>query len=81
MPMHLAFEARSRSQVELFYKAAIAAGGKDNGGPGYRDYSPGYYAAFVHDPMATTSKQSGMTQQGEVRSAPCGVRDTRSVWS
>jgi hypothetical protein len=28
----------------------LSAGGKDNGAPGYRDYSPGYYAAFVYDP-------------------------------
>ena len=50
VPMHLAFEAKNRGEVEAFYKAALAAGGKDNGGPGYRDYSPGYYAAFVYDP-------------------------------
>ena len=50
VPTHLAFEAKSRQQVEAFYEAALAAGGKDNGAPGYRDYSPGYYAAFVHDP-------------------------------
>jgi predicted lactoylglutathione lyase len=48
-PTHLAFEAKSRNAVEGFHKAAIAAGGKDNGAPGYRDYSPGYYAAFVYD--------------------------------
>ena len=47
---HLAFEASSRAQVEAFYKEALAAGAKDNGGPGYRDYWPGYYAAFVLDP-------------------------------
>ena len=47
---HLAFEASSQKQVESFYKAALKAGGKDNGGPGYRDYWPGYYAAFVLDP-------------------------------
>jgi len=50
VPTHVAFEANNRKQVEAFYKAALAAGGKDNGGPGYRDYSPGYYAAFVFDP-------------------------------
>ena len=50
VPTHLAFRVRSRSQVETFYKAALAAGAKDNGGPGYRDYSPGYFAAFVLDP-------------------------------
>jgi catechol 2,3-dioxygenase-like lactoylglutathione lyase family enzyme len=49
-PTHLAFEASSRAQVQAFHAAALAAGAKDNGGPGYRDYWPGYYAAFVHDP-------------------------------
>jgi catechol 2,3-dioxygenase-like lactoylglutathione lyase family enzyme len=49
-PAHLAFETDSRSKVEAFHKAALSAGAKDNGGPGYRDYSPGYYAAFVLDP-------------------------------
>ena len=51
VPLHLAFEAKSRAEVEAFYEAALAAGGKDNGKPGYRvEYWPGYYAAFVHDP-------------------------------
>jgi catechol 2,3-dioxygenase-like lactoylglutathione lyase family enzyme len=50
VPTHLAFETDSRSKVEAFHRAALAAGAKDNGGPGYRDYSPGYYAAFVLDP-------------------------------
>jgi predicted lactoylglutathione lyase len=50
VPTHLAFQASSRQQVEAFHKTALAAGGQDNGGPGYRDYSPGYYAAFVLDP-------------------------------
>ena len=47
---HLAFQARDRKMVEAFYDAALAAGGKDNGGPGERAYHPGYYAAFVLDP-------------------------------
>lgn len=50
VPTHIAFEAKNRTQVEEFYKAALGAGAKDNGGPGYRNYWPGYYAAFVHDP-------------------------------
>ena len=49
VPTHLAFEAKNRQEVEAFYKTALAAGAADNGGPGYRDYWPGYYAAFVHD--------------------------------
>jgi len=47
---HLAFKAKNRAQVKAFHKAALAAGAKDNGAPGYRDYWPGYYAAFVLDP-------------------------------
>lgn len=47
---HLAFQAQDRAMVEAFHKAALAAGGKDNGGPGERKYHPGYYAAFVIDP-------------------------------
>jgi catechol 2,3-dioxygenase-like lactoylglutathione lyase family enzyme len=48
---HTAFAARSRAEVDAFYAAAVAAGGKDNGGPGVRaEYGPNYYAAFVYDP-------------------------------
>jgi len=48
---HIAFTARSRAEVDAFYEAAIAAGGKDNGGPGLRPhYHPNYYGAFVFDP-------------------------------
>ena len=49
VPTHLAFEANSQQEVEAFYKAALAAGATDNGGPDYRAYWPGYYAAFVFD--------------------------------
>lgn len=51
VPLHLAFRAKDKEAVDAFYQAALDAGGKDNGAPGYRtDYSPGYYAAFIHDP-------------------------------
>ena len=50
VPAHVAFEAKDAAQVRAFHEAALAAGGKDNGAPGYRDYWPGYYAAFVNDP-------------------------------
>ena len=51
VPTHVAFEAKNREEVAAFHKAALAAGGKDNGGPGYRaEYWPGYYASFVYDP-------------------------------
>jgi predicted lactoylglutathione lyase len=48
-PTHIAFRAPGKEAVDEFHKAALAAGAEDNGAPGYRDYSPGYYAAFVHD--------------------------------
>jgi catechol 2,3-dioxygenase-like lactoylglutathione lyase family enzyme len=48
---HYAFRVRHRWEVDAFYAAAIAAGGKDNGRPGPRpSYGPHYYAAFVLDP-------------------------------
>ena len=47
---HFAFQARDRAQVDAFHKAALAAGGRDNGAPGERPYHPGYYAGFVLDP-------------------------------
>ena len=49
--LHIAFMAEKREQVDAFHRAALAAGAKDNGGPGVRpNYSATYYAAFVIDP-------------------------------
>jgi catechol 2,3-dioxygenase-like lactoylglutathione lyase family enzyme len=47
---HIAFSTDTRANVDAFYKAAIAAGGKDNGAPGIRYYHKNYYGAFVLDP-------------------------------
>jgi catechol 2,3-dioxygenase-like lactoylglutathione lyase family enzyme len=48
---HVAFLAATRKAVDAFYRAALAAGGKDNGKPGLRpEYHPNYYGAFVFDP-------------------------------
>ena len=50
-PIHVAFVARTREAVDAFHRAALAAGGKDNGAPGLRPhYHANYYAAFVLDP-------------------------------
>jgi catechol 2,3-dioxygenase-like lactoylglutathione lyase family enzyme len=50
-PVHVAFRAASREQVDAFYAAALACGGRDNGAPGIRpQYSADYYGAFVLDP-------------------------------
>ena len=48
--VHLAFQARGEAQVRAFHRAAIAAGGRNNGEPGLRSYGASYYAAFVLDP-------------------------------
>lgn len=48
---HIALNAESRTQVDAFYAAALAAGGTDNGSPGLRPhYHEHYYGAFVLDP-------------------------------
>ena len=49
--IHVAIVANDRAAVDSFYRAALAAGGKDNGAPGIRpQYHPNYYGAFVFDP-------------------------------
>lgn len=49
--LHFCFNAPTRTSVDAFHKAALAAGGHDNGKPGLRaDYGENYYAAFVIDP-------------------------------
>jgi catechol 2,3-dioxygenase-like lactoylglutathione lyase family enzyme len=48
--VHVAFDAPNRATVDAFHKAALAAGGQDNGAPGIRaHYHPNYYGAFVFD--------------------------------
>lgn len=48
---HWCFKAASRAQVDAFYAAGLAAGGRSDGAPGLRShYHPAYYAAFLYDP-------------------------------
>jgi catechol 2,3-dioxygenase-like lactoylglutathione lyase family enzyme len=50
-PVHVAFLAMDPETVDAFHAAAVAAGGRDNGGPGPRPrYHERYYAAYVLDP-------------------------------
>jgi Glyoxalase/Bleomycin resistance protein/Dioxygenase superfamily len=48
--LHLCFRATSREAVDAFHRAGVEAGFRSNGRPGYRDYGPGYYAAYLLDP-------------------------------
>lgn len=70
---HLAFQAQDRAMVDAFHRAALAAGGKDNGAPGVRDYHPGYYAAFVLDPDGNNIEA---VHHGEARRSAASVHIT-----
>jgi len=48
--LHLCFYAREKEHVDAFHRAGVEAGFRSNGEPGYRDYGPGYYAAYLLDP-------------------------------
>ena len=48
--LHLCFYTREKAQVDAFHRAGVEAGFRSNGAPGYRDYGPGYYAAYLLDP-------------------------------
>lgn len=70
---HIAFRAESEAEVRAFHAAALAAGGRDNGAPGPREYHPGYYAAFALDPDGNNIEavvewahpESGLTSAAE----------------
>jgi catechol 2,3-dioxygenase-like lactoylglutathione lyase family enzyme len=49
-PMHFAFMALERSEVDAFHAAGVEAGYRSNGGPGIRRYASDYYAAYLLDP-------------------------------
>jgi catechol 2,3-dioxygenase-like lactoylglutathione lyase family enzyme len=49
-PLHFAFLARTREDVDAFHRAGVRAGYRDNGAPGIREYAPDYYAAYLLDP-------------------------------
>jgi catechol 2,3-dioxygenase-like lactoylglutathione lyase family enzyme len=48
----VAFEARSQAQVRDLHAAALAAGGTDEGQPGFRSsYGPHFYVGYLRDPQ------------------------------
>ncbi len=48
--VHLAFQAPDQETVKRFHAAGLAAGGRDHGAPGFREYHTGYFGAFLLDP-------------------------------
>ncbi|MDA7430599.1 VOC family protein [Primorskyibacter aestuariivivens] len=48
----VAFEARNQTQVRALHAAAVAAGGSDDGTPGFRaTYGPQFYVGYLRDPQ------------------------------
>lgn len=45
-----ALVAPDEAAVRAFHAAGLAAGGTDDGAPGYRPYGPSFYAAYLRDP-------------------------------
>ena len=72
--LHLAFQAADLETVHRFHEAALAAGGRDNGGPGERHYHPGYYAAYALDPDGNNVE--AVYHGPATRSAPSVVIET-----
>jgi catechol 2,3-dioxygenase-like lactoylglutathione lyase family enzyme len=68
-PLHLCFQAGDRASVARFHAEGLAAGGRDNGGPGLRDYHPGYYAAFLLDPDGNNIEAKA-DERATARTAP-----------
>lgn len=47
-----AFEAKNQAQVRALHAAALAAGGTNDGSPGFREiYSPHFYVGYLRDPQ------------------------------
>ncbi|HTV34721.1 MAG TPA: VOC family protein [Methylocella sp.] len=69
-PLHIAFAADSRREVEAFYQEGLRAGGSDNGAPGLRpQYHPHYYGAFLLDPDGNNVEYPSVTSRNE-----CGLQ-------
>ncbi|MEM1174353.1 MAG: VOC family protein [Pseudomonadota bacterium] len=50
--MMVAFKARSQQEVQHLHAAALAAGGTNEGKPGFRKiYSPEFFVGYVRDPQ------------------------------
>jgi catechol 2,3-dioxygenase-like lactoylglutathione lyase family enzyme len=55
--LHVAFVARSRDDVDAFWRTGVDAGYESDGEPGERpQYSPGYYGAFLLDPDGNSAE-------------------------
>ena len=74
--------AKSRATVDAFYKAALAAGGRDNGPPGIRaHYHPDYYGAFVLDPDGKVAKHyADVDPESHTTDVLADIKSLSEVW-
>ncbi|HEX8680310.1 MAG TPA: VOC family protein [Chthoniobacterales bacterium] len=50
-PLHVAFRAATRAELNAFHSEALAAGGRDNGAPELSpEHHPDYFSAYAFDP-------------------------------
>ncbi|MEV4419671.1 VOC family protein [Patulibacter sp. NPDC049589] len=80
--LHLAFSVDSRDHVDAFWRAGVAAGAPDDGGPGPRDYTPSYYGAFLRDPDGNSVEavhRDGRRTDGNVDHLWIRVADVRAA--
>ena len=65
-PVHVAIAAKDRAAVDAFYKAALAAGGKDNGAPGIRAHYHRILLRSLRVRSGRTQHRSGVSQTGMI---------------
>lgn len=76
--MHVVFVASGKDAVDAFHAAALAAGGRDNGAPGYRpQVHRGYYRALVFDPDGNKVETVFHDWKTGQCAAPTSGRDAR----
>lgn len=82
--LHLCLYAREKEQVDAFHRAGVEGSFRSKGEPGYRNYGPGYYAAYLFDPdgnnveaSIATSATSATTQLQRLRGR--GIDKLRSI--
>ncbi|KAG0634918.1 hypothetical protein HOY80DRAFT_894035, partial [Tuber brumale] len=73
--LHIGIQAKTTAEVDAFYAAAIAAGGKCNGPPGPRpQYTKTYYGAFVFDPEGNNLEAMFMDREKEAEANAEGCK-------
>ncbi len=81
--LHIAFVARSREDVDAFWRAGVDAGYEDAGGPGERpQYKPDYYGSFLLDPDGNSAEavhHDDARRGGHIDHLWIGVRDLDSA--